>query len=176
MSTWLNNKPPTIAMPSGRRSSDPIPVPTARGIPPSNAAMVVIMIGRKRSKLASIDRIGRVQAPLAFPFQGEVDHHNAILFNDADQQDDADDRHHAQILFEQDQRKQCADAGRRQRGKDGDGMDEAFIEHAENDVYRDQGGEDQQSFIGQGILEGSGGSLKAGLNAGRKDPNPLPLY
>ena len=41
-----------MAMPSGRRSSDPTPVPTASGTAPSNAAIVVIMIGRKRSRHA----------------------------------------------------------------------------------------------------------------------------
>ena len=35
------------------RSSDPSPVPSASGIPPSSAAIVVIMIGLKRSRLAS---------------------------------------------------------------------------------------------------------------------------
>ena len=50
VSAWLTIKPPTIAMPSGRLSSDPIPVPIANGTPPSSAAMVVIMIGRNLSR------------------------------------------------------------------------------------------------------------------------------
>ena len=44
--------PPTMAIPRGRRSSEPAPVPSASGNPPSSAAIVVIMIGRKRSKAA----------------------------------------------------------------------------------------------------------------------------
>ena len=52
VSTWLTISPPTMAMPSGRRSSEPMPVPSASGKPPSSAAMVVIMIGRKRSRQA----------------------------------------------------------------------------------------------------------------------------
>ena len=40
-------------MPSGRRSSAPSPVPSASGIAASSAAIVVIMIGRKRSRQAS---------------------------------------------------------------------------------------------------------------------------
>ena len=44
--------PPTMAMPSGRRSSEPTPLPNASGKPPNNAAIVVIMIGRKRSRHA----------------------------------------------------------------------------------------------------------------------------
>ena len=46
------NNPPTMAMPSGRRSSEPAPVPNAIGKPPNSAAMVVIMMGRNRSKHA----------------------------------------------------------------------------------------------------------------------------
>ena len=41
-----------MVMPSGRRSSDPVPEPRASGTPPSSAAMVVIMMGRKRSRQA----------------------------------------------------------------------------------------------------------------------------
>src|ERR1044072_7006959 len=47
------NRPPTMAMPSGWRSSAPAPAPTANGRPPPMAAKVVIMIGRKRSRQAS---------------------------------------------------------------------------------------------------------------------------
>ena len=39
-------------MPSGRRSSEPIPLPNTRGIPASSAAIVVIKMGRKRSRHA----------------------------------------------------------------------------------------------------------------------------
>jgi len=44
--------PPTIAMPSGWRSSEPTPWLKASGTPPSSAAIVVITIGRKRSRQA----------------------------------------------------------------------------------------------------------------------------
>src|SRR5213593_4474062 len=53
--------PPTIATPSGSRSSEPTPWPNASGTPPSSAAIVVMMIGRKRrSEACSIaSRAGR---------------------------------------------------------------------------------------------------------------------
>ena len=44
--------PPTMATPRGRLSSEPTPEPRARGSAPRRAAMVVIMIGRKRSRHA----------------------------------------------------------------------------------------------------------------------------
>ena len=42
------------------------------------------------------------------------------------------------------QREQRADAGRRQRRENRDRVDVALVEHAEHDVHRDDGGEDQQ--------------------------------
>src|SRR6185369_3155221 len=53
VSIWLTISPPTIEMPSGRRSSAPSPLPSASGTAASSAAIVVIMIGRKRSRQAS---------------------------------------------------------------------------------------------------------------------------
>ncbi|CNU45384.1 Uncharacterised protein [Salmonella enterica subsp. enterica serovar Bovismorbificans] len=52
VNTWLTSKPPTIAIPNGRRNSAPTPVLNINGNAPSNAASVVIRIGRKRSRQA----------------------------------------------------------------------------------------------------------------------------
>jgi hypothetical protein len=41
-----------IVMPRGRRNSEPTPVPIASGTAPRSAAIVVIMIGRNRSRQA----------------------------------------------------------------------------------------------------------------------------
>ena len=41
-----------IAMPSGRRSSAPVPWLNASGTAPKSAAIVVIMIGRNRNRQA----------------------------------------------------------------------------------------------------------------------------
>ena len=50
-----------MAMPRGCRSSAPTPPPKASGTPPSRAAIVVMRIGRKRSRHASsmASRAGR---------------------------------------------------------------------------------------------------------------------
>ena len=48
-----NARPPTTARPSGRRDSEPAPKPIAIGRVPISAAMVVIMMGRKRTLQAS---------------------------------------------------------------------------------------------------------------------------
>ena len=52
VSTWLTIRPPTIVRPSGWRSSEPVPVPSISGSAPNSAAIVVIRIGRKRSRQA----------------------------------------------------------------------------------------------------------------------------
>ena len=41
-----------MVMPSGKRSSEPVPLSSASGSAPNSAASVVIMIGRKRSRQA----------------------------------------------------------------------------------------------------------------------------
>ena len=41
-----------MEMPSGKRNSAPVPLSIASGSAPNNAASVVIMIGRKRSRQA----------------------------------------------------------------------------------------------------------------------------
>ena len=52
VSTWLKISPPTIVTPSGWRSSEPVPVPSISGNAANSAAIVVIRIGRKRSRQA----------------------------------------------------------------------------------------------------------------------------
>ena len=43
-------------------------------------------------------------------------------------------------------------------------MDQALVENAEHDVYRDQRGEDQPFFVLQRILKGLSRSLEGGVN------------
>jgi hypothetical protein len=50
--SWLRIRPPTIVTPKGWRSSEPVPVPSISGKAPKIAAIVVIMIGRKRNSEA----------------------------------------------------------------------------------------------------------------------------
>ena len=63
------------------------------------------------------------------------------------------------------QSEQRADARRRQRRENRDRMDVAFVEHAEHDVHRHDGGQDQQRLVDQRGLEGVGGPLESCLDA-----------
>src|SRR5713226_3447736 len=104
---------------------------------------------------------------LAFGFEREVDHHNGVFLDDADQQNDADQRDDAELCATQQQSENRAHTRGGQRRKNGDGMDVAFIENAENDVNGDQRGENQDRLVGKRAQEGRGRSLERGLNAWR---------
>jgi len=81
--------------------------------------------------------------PLPFLFQREVDHHDGILFHNANEQDDADQRHDIQVHSEQEQGEQGPGARRGQRGEDRDGMNVTFIEDTQDDVDRQQSRQNQ---------------------------------
>ena len=81
----------------GRRNSEPVPVPSASGMPPSSAASVVIMIGRNRSRLASRIASSGCLCSFAFGFEREVDHHDRVLLHDADEQHETDERDDAEV-------------------------------------------------------------------------------
>jgi hypothetical protein len=101
--------------------------------------MVVIMIGRKRS-----NRLDRGHVMIAFGDDREVDHHDPVLLHNADEQDDAYQRDQAEVEIEQHQNRKRTDAGGRERREDGDRVDIAFIQDAEDEIHHDQRGQDQQ--------------------------------
>ena len=72
-------------------------MPSASGSPPSSAAIVVIMIGRKRSRHAWWIASRGDMPLLALGLEREVDHHDRVLLHDADEQDDADQRDDAEL-------------------------------------------------------------------------------
>jgi hypothetical protein len=101
-------------------------------------------------------------------FEGEVDHHNCILFHDADQQDDSDERYHGEIVAGKLQSQNRAYAGGRQRGENRDGMNVALIQYSQNDINRDNGGENQERLTRKRILKRRRCSLKCRVDAGRQ--------
>ena len=67
----------------------------------------------------------------------EIDHHDAVLLDDADQQDDADQRDHAEVEAERASASASApSAGRGQRREDRERVDVALVEHAEDRCRR----------------------------------------
>ena len=115
-----------------------------------------------------VDRLARRLAFVAFGDEGEVDHHDAILLDDADEEDDADDRDDREVAAVDDQRHQGAEPGRGQRRKNRDRVDEALIKHAQHDVDGDDRREDQHHLVAERRLEGERRALEAGDHADRK--------
>ena len=67
--------------------------------------------GAEAQQTGVIDGVRRVLPMLALAFQREIDHHDAVLLHDADQQNNADDGDDAQILTEDHERQERAHAG-----------------------------------------------------------------
>ena len=109
---------------------------------------------------------------LALGFEREVDHHDGVLLHDADQQDDADQRDDAEIGVADHQGQQRADARRGQRRKNRDGMDVAFIQHAQHDVDRDQRRQNQNRLVGQRGLKRRRRALERRLQCWPACPAP----
>ena len=68
---------------------------------------------------------------------GEIDHHDAVFLDQADQHDDADKGVDRQLGLEQQQGEQGAEAGKGQGGEDGQRVDETLVEDAEDDIDDD---------------------------------------
>src|SRR6185312_681868 len=99
-------------------------------------------------------------ALVALGVEREVDHHDRVLLDDADQENDADDRDDGEVLPRCHQREQRTDAGRRQCRENRQWMDEALIEYAKHDVDGDDRGQDQKELVRQRRLEGERRTLE----------------
>ena len=113
------------------------------------------------------DRLRAGEMLLALHLQREVHHHDAVLLDDADQQDHADQRDQAELVARQHQDRQSAEAGRRQGRENRQRVYEALIEHAQDDIDRQQRRQDQQRHSRQRFLERLRVALEGGLQSCR---------
>ena len=113
------------------------------------------------------DCVLREHAVIAFGVEREVDDHDAVLLHDANEQDNADDGDHIQVLVEEPEREQRADTCGGKGGEDCDGMNEALVEDAQHDIDSHQRGEDKPCFISPDGLVGSSSSFEAAVDTGR---------
>ena len=132
------SSPPTIVMPSGRRSSE-----TGAGRQHQRQRAEHGRHGRHQDRAEPlharrVDGILCRQPAMALRLQREIDEDDAVLLDDADQHDDADERDDRQLGARREQGQQRAKSRRRQRRDDRQRMDQALIEHAQHDIDRDQ--------------------------------------
>ena len=164
-----------MAYPRGWRSSDPVPAPSMSGNPPRERRHCRHEDRPEPQECRFLDRDFRRQPALALGLNGEVHHHDAVLLHDADQKDDADDADHRQIEAESHQHQKRAHAGGRQRRQDRQRVDEALIQHAEDDVDHHERRDNQERRRRQRALKGLRVALEASgesFRRSRSRPSP----
>ena len=113
---------------------------------------------------------------LPFQVEREINHHDRVFLHDADQQNDADERDHAEFRPGNQQGENGAGSRRRQRRENRDGMDVAFVKDAEDDVHRDNRRENEPGLVRQRGKERLRRSLKRRLHAQRQVQFPLRAF
>src|SRR6266481_2244274 len=103
--------------------------------------------GPEAQKARFVDGVERRLAFLALGFEREVDHHDGVLFHDANQQNDADQRDNTEFRAEHQQSQDGAYAGGRQRGQYRDGMNVTFVKNAQDDVDGYQRRQNQNRLV-----------------------------
>ncbi len=103
-----------------------------------------------------------------FDLLSKIDQHDSVLLDDADEQYDANNRDHAQIEVKRHQQQQRAEAGRRQSRDDGDRVDDALVEHAEDEVDDEERRRYEDRRARQRRSECLGVALKARLERKRR--------
>ena len=157
-----------MVMPSGRRNSDPVPVPSASGQGAEHGGERGHENRAEAQQAGFEDGVARALAFVALGSQGEIDDQDAVLLHQADQQDDADHGNDAEVRVREHEGQQRAHARRREGGKNGDGMDVAFVQDAEHEVDGRQGRDNQVGFAAERILIGLRGAGEHGLDGGRQ--------
>ena len=112
---------------------------------------------------------------VALGLQREVDHHDGILLHDSYKEQNPDQRHDAEVGAGDQQRKNRADAGRRQRGENRKRMNQALVKDAKDNVDSDQRGENEVGLVLERILESLRRSLEGGVHGGRHSHVALSL-
>src|SRR5277367_1522369 len=104
--------------------------------------------GPEAQQASLVDGLQRRSVLLAFELHGKINHENRVFLDDANQKNDADERNHVQIGAREFNSENRADAGGRNRRKNGDGMNKTLIENAEDDVNGYECSDDKNELRG----------------------------
>ena len=85
--------------------------------------------------------------------EGKVHHHDGVLLHDADEQDDSDHCHNGKLEPRDLKSQQGAQPGAGECGEDRNRMDQALVEHAEDNINGEQRGQDEDRLIGDRLLK-----------------------
>src|SRR5204863_7025890 len=98
--------------------------------------------------------------------EGEVNDHDAVLLDDAHQHEHADEGVEGGDFAEEPEGGQAPHQGDGQGGEDGDGVEVAFVEDAEDHIHDENGQDHQDDEAGDGFAEGLGLPLEAAADGG----------
>ena len=118
-------------------------MPKAIGSAPSIAAIVVIRIGRKRSRQASWIAASGVSPRVRSATRAKSIIMIAFFFTMPMRRMTPMSAMIVNSVLAQHQRQRRPEPGRRQRREDRQRMNQALVQNSQNDVDRQQGGEDQ---------------------------------
>ena len=97
-------------------------------------------------------------------FQGEVHHHDGVLLDDTDQQQDPQKGDQAEFGAGRHESEQGADARGGKRRQDGERLAVTFVQNTQHHVDREQCGDQHQRRVAVALLEELGGAVSAALN------------
>src|SRR5579871_2284241 len=103
--------------------------------------------GTEAQQAGPVNRVYRCEAFVPFGNEREVDHHDRILLDDSDEEDDADQRNQAELCAEVPDGGKRADASRWKGRKNRNRVNKALVENTENDVDGEDGREDEERLL-----------------------------
>ncbi len=157
--------PPTIAIPSGF-------LQLRAGAAPERERDAREQRGHRRhddrpepQESGLRDRVLGLLLVAALGVEREVDHHDRVLLDDADEKNDADERDDREVVAAEDEREEGPDARGRERREDRDGVDRALVQDAEEDVDRHERRENEERRVRERRAERPRGPLESRLDA-----------
>ena len=153
VSTWLTIRPPTIVMPSGRRSSDPVPGPERQRDAAEQRGHGGHHDGTEAQQARLVDRFVRRLALSRSASSAKSIIMMAFFFTMPISRMMPISEITLKSLPRDQQRQDRAHAGGGQRGENRDRVDVALVQHAQHDVHRHQRGQDQHRLVGERVLK-----------------------
>ena len=121
--------------------------------------------GTESQQAGLVDGLAGTHALGALRIEREVNHHDGVLENNADQQHDADHRDDSQVLAVEHEREERTHTGGWQCREDRHRVHVALVEHAQHDVHGDNGRKKEEQRVVERSLEGERRALETRLQA-----------
>ena len=155
-----------MAIPSGRRNSDPVPLPNASGTRAEQRGEGGHHDRTEAQQAGLIDRVDRRLPSLRSASSAKSIIMMAFFFTIPISRMMPIKAITLEIEVKQNQREDGAHTGRRQRRQNRDGVNVALIQHPEHDVHGHNGGQNQPALVVERAWKARAVPWNASLNAG----------